>query len=67
MAGYDFTFKIVLVGDASEGKSYFARRFSHNLFSADTGITIGVDFFVRVLNILGNSIKIQILLYEIIK
>ena len=60
MAGHDLTFKIVLVGDASEGKSYFARSFSYNLFSADTGLTIGVDFFVRVLNILGKNIKFQI-------
>ena len=51
MTGYDFTFKIILVGDASEGKSYFARSFSYNLFTADTGITIGVDFFVRVLGL----------------
>lgn len=60
MAESDFTFKIVLIGDESEGKSYFARRFSYNLFSADTGITIGVEFFVRVVNILGKNIKFQI-------
>ncbi|NVM38556.1 MAG: GTP-binding protein [Candidatus Lokiarchaeota archaeon] len=60
MAESDFTFKIVLVGDESEGKSYFARSFCYNLFSADSGITIGVAFFVRMINILGKSIKFQI-------
>ncbi len=60
MAEYDFTFKIVLVGDASEGKSYFARSFCYNLFNNDTRITIGVDFFIRSLNLLGQNIKFQI-------
>ncbi|MEE9377304.1 MAG: Rab family GTPase [Candidatus Lokiarchaeia archaeon] len=60
MAEYDLTFKIVLVGDASEGKSYFARSFCYNLFNIDTRITIGVDFFVRRINMLGKNIKFQI-------
>jgi len=51
MAEYDFTFKIVLVGDASEGKSYFAKIFCYNLFNSDTRMTIGVDFFVRSIKI----------------
>jgi len=60
MAEYDFTFKIVLVGDASEGKSYLAKSFCYNLFSSDTRMTIGVDFFVRSINMLGKNIKFQI-------
>lgn len=60
MAECDFTFKIVLVGDASEGKSYFAKSFCYNLFSINTRITIGVDFFVRMINMLGKNIKFQI-------
>ncbi|TKJ24142.1 MAG: hypothetical protein CEE43_00225 [Promethearchaeota archaeon Loki_b32] len=60
MAEYDFTFKIVLVGDASEGKSYFARSFCYNIFNSDTRMTIGVDFFVRSINMLGKNIKFQI-------
>ncbi len=60
MDEYDFTFKIVLVGDASEGKSYFARNFCYDLFNSDTRITIGVDFFIRSLNLLGQNIKFQI-------
>jgi len=60
MTDYDFTFKIVLVGDVSEGKSYFARNFCYNLFNSNSMITIGVDFFVRSLNMLGQNIKFQI-------
>ncbi len=60
MAGYDFTFKIVLVGDTSEGKSYFAKNFCYDLFNNETRLTIGVDFFVRSLNTLGKNIKFQI-------
>ena len=60
MVGYDFTFKIVLVGDASEGKSYFARNFCYNIFNSETRLTIGVDFLVRRLNMHGKNIKFQI-------
>jgi small GTP-binding protein len=60
MVGYDFTFKIVLIGDASEGKSYFARKFCYDLFNSDTRLTIGVDFFVRNFQMHGLNIKFQI-------
>ncbi|MFX1366723.1 MAG: Rab family GTPase [Promethearchaeota archaeon] len=60
MAEYDFTYKIILFGDASEGKSYFARSFCNQLFMSDTGITIGVDFFVRLIEIFGIKVKFQI-------
>ncbi|MFX1501535.1 MAG: Rab family GTPase [Promethearchaeota archaeon] len=60
MAEYDFTYKIILFGDASEGKSYFARSFCNQLFMSDTGITIGVDFFIRVTEIFGINVKFQI-------
>lgn len=60
MAQNDFTFKIVLLGDESEGKSYFARNLCYNIFNEDTGIAIGVDFFVRKINMLGKNIKFQI-------
>ena len=60
MAEYEFTFKIVLVGEASLGKSYFTRNFCHNLFRSDTKMTIGVDFLVRNITTLGKNIKLQI-------
>ncbi|MFX1569067.1 MAG: Rab family GTPase [Promethearchaeota archaeon] len=60
MVGYDLTYKIVLIGEASEGKSYFARNFCYDLFNSETKLTIGVDFFVRTQNILGHNIKFQI-------
>lgn len=60
MALYDFTFKIVLLGDESEGKSYFARNFCYNLFNNDSRMAIGVDFFVRQVNTLSKNVKFQI-------
>ncbi|MFX0138520.1 MAG: Rab family GTPase [Candidatus Hodarchaeota archaeon] len=60
MVEYDYTFKIILVGDASEGKSYFARSFCRNLFDNDTRLTIGVDFLVRSISMVGKNIKFQI-------
>ena len=60
MVGIDLTYKIVLIGEASEGKSYFARNFCYDLFNNETKLTIGVDIFVRTQNILGKIIKFQI-------
>ncbi|MFW9990321.1 MAG: Rab family GTPase [Candidatus Odinarchaeota archaeon] len=60
MTEYDFTYKIILFGDVSEAKSYFARSFCQHLFMSDTGITIGVDFFVRMIQIFGINVKFQI-------
>ena len=65
MAEYEFTFKIVLVGEASLGKSYFTRNFCHNLFRSDTKMTIGVDFLVRNITTLGKNIKLPQSLYSI--
>lgn len=60
MVGYDLTLKIVLIGEASEGKSYFVQNFCYDFFNSDSKLTIGVDFFVRTQNILGQNIKFQI-------
>ncbi|MFX1574224.1 MAG: Rab family GTPase [Promethearchaeota archaeon] len=60
MAIYDYTFKIVLIGDESEGRSYFARNFCYNLFGSDTKMIIGVDFLIKSLTMLGKNIKFQI-------
>ncbi|HDZ17227.1 hypothetical protein LCGC14_1084530 [marine sediment metagenome] len=60
MVENDFTFKIIVVGDASEGKSYFARSFCYNLFNNDTRMTIGLDFFITSITVSGKNIKFQI-------
>ncbi|XP_038421422.1 ras-related protein Rab-43 isoform X4 [Canis lupus familiaris] len=56
---YDFLFKLVLVGDASVGKTCVVQRFKTGAFSERQGSTIGVDFTMKTLEIqaadLGHS------------
>ncbi|XP_023071641.1 ras-related protein Rab-43 isoform X3 [Piliocolobus tephrosceles] len=48
---YDFLFKLVLVGDASVGKTCVVQRFKTGAFSERQGSTIGVDFTMKTLEI----------------
>ncbi|XP_059796484.1 ras-related protein Rab-43 isoform X2 [Balaenoptera ricei] len=48
---YDFLFKLVLVGDASVGKTCVVQRFKTGVFSERQGSTIGVDFTMKTLEI----------------
>lgn len=57
---YDFLFKLVLVGDASVGKTCVVQRFKTGAFSARQGSTIGVDFTMKTLEIQGKRVKLQI-------
>ena len=57
---YDFTFKILLLGDASVGKTSFTKRFCYNLFNPSERLTIGVDFHVKTIDLHGKKIKLQI-------
>lgn len=55
---YDFLFKLVLVGDASVGKTCVVQRFKTGAFSARQGSTIGVDFTMKTLEIQGKRVKV---------
>ncbi|XP_043310255.1 ras-related protein Rab-43-like [Cervus canadensis] len=57
---YDFLFKLVLVGDASVGKTCVVQRFKTGAFSERQGSTIGVDFTMKTLEIQGQRVKLQI-------
>ncbi|XP_074139805.1 ras-related protein Rab-43 [Sminthopsis crassicaudata] len=57
---YDFLFKLVLVGDASVGKTCVVQRFKTGNFSERQGSTIGVDFTMKTLEIQGKRVKLQI-------
>jgi GTPase SAR1 family protein len=41
---YDYTFKIVLIGDSGVGKSCILLRFADDQFNENFYATIGVDF-----------------------
>lgn len=60
MPDYDYTFKILLLGDASVGKTSFTKRYCYNIFNPSERLTIGVDFHVKTIDLKGKKIKLQI-------
>eukprot|EP00189_Rhodosorus_marinus_P005400 CAMPEP_0113954498 /NCGR_PEP_ID=MMETSP0011_2-20120614/595_1 /TAXON_ID=101924 /ORGANISM="Rhodosorus marinus" /LENGTH=214 /DNA_ID=CAMNT_0000963651 /DNA_START=34 /DNA_END=678 /DNA_ORIENTATION=- /assembly_acc=CAM_ASM_000156 len=58
--GYDYLYKIVLVGDSGVGKSNLLTRFTKNEFNYDSRTTIGVEFATSIIKVEDKSIKAQI-------
>lgn len=58
--GYDYLFKLVLVGDSGVGKSNFLSRFTRNEFNKDSKSSIGVEFATKSIQIDGKTVKLQI-------
>ncbi len=56
----DFLFKIVMVGDASVGKTNILSRYALDRFDEDSKSTIGVDFINKDLMINDRMVKAQI-------
>ncbi|XP_064460806.1 ras-related protein Rab-34-like [Ornithodoros turicata] len=54
------TSKIVVVGDISVGKTCLINKFCHEVYDANYKATIGVDFEVEKLDILGIPFSLQI-------
>jgi len=57
---HDFLFKIMIIGDSTVGKSCIMTRFAKDTYRDNFIMTIGVDFQIRVVNLLDEIIKIQI-------
>lgn len=56
----DFTFKLLMLGDASVGKTSLTHRYITGVFVDSPRLTIGVDFFskkIRLENSNSNSVK----------
>ncbi|MFX1378743.1 MAG: Rab family GTPase [Promethearchaeota archaeon] len=60
MANYDYTYKILLLGDASVGKTSFTKRYCYNIFNPSERLTIGVDFHVKTIELNYKRIKLQL-------
>ncbi len=54
MRDYDFLFKLLLVGDGGVGKTSLTRRYLTGLFDASTQLTVGADFYAKIV-VLGNT------------
>ena len=60
MAGYDYTWKIMMLGDAAVGKTSLTLRFISGFFLQDLKLTIGVDFYSKTTNFKEKKVKLQI-------
>uniref|UniRef100_A0A7S0X0W9 Uncharacterized protein n=1 Tax=Chlamydomonas leiostraca TaxID=1034604 RepID=A0A7S0X0W9_9CHLO len=63
----DHTFKILLIGDSSVGKSSLLTRFTSGSYSEQTPATIGVDFAVKYVTLDvgdGYTKRIKLLLWD---
>ncbi|KAM8986307.1 ras-related protein Rab-13 [Guaruba guarouba] len=57
---YDHLFKLLLIGDSGVGKSCLIIRLAEGSFSGTYISTIGIDFKIRMVDIDGKRIKLQV-------
>ena len=60
MTMYDYTFKILLLGDDTSIKSAFITRYFSGFFQEDLRLTIGVDFYSKTTSFKDKKVKLQI-------
>jgi small GTP-binding protein len=60
MADYDYTFKVMMIGDASVGKTSLTLRYISGFFLEDLKLTIGVDFYSKTIEFQDKKVKLQI-------
>ncbi len=53
-------FKMIVVGDASVGKSCILARYTKKEYKLDYNVTIGVEFCSKYVKVKGNDVKLQI-------
>ncbi len=56
----NYQFKLPIIGDGGVGKTTLTHRYLHGLFKESYHLTIGVDFFLKKLDIDGKKISLQI-------
>ena len=59
MTDYDYTFKLMILGDASVGKTSLTLRYISGYFVDDLKLTIGVDFYSKTTLFNEKKVKLQ--------
>ena len=59
MTDYDYTFKFMMLGDASVGKTSLTLRYISGYFMEDLKLTIGVDFYSKTTLFNEKKVKLQ--------
>jgi len=57
---FDYTFKLLLLGDASVGKTTLTHKYVSGIFLDNPRLTIGVDFLSKKVVVDGKSTRLQI-------
>ncbi len=57
---YDYTFKLCIFGDGGVGKTTLTTRFLKSLFKPSMVMTVGTNFYNKIVEIDGKSIGLQI-------
>lgn len=60
MANYDFTWKIMMLGEKNSGKMSLTIRYISGFFLDDLKLTIGLDFFSKTTSYNEKKVKLQI-------
>jgi len=60
MADYDYTLKVMMLGDDSLGKTLLTLRYISGFFLEDHKLTIGVDFYSKTINFRGKKVKLHL-------
>jgi small GTP-binding protein len=55
-----YTLKLILIGESNVGKSSIFRQFKVEGYNPDISATVGVDFHVKIIQVNGQSIKMQL-------
>lgn len=58
--GYEFLYKILLIGDSGSGKTSILNRFIDKSFNEKYIPTVGIDFRTKIIEQDGKKIKLQI-------
>lgn len=60
MESFDYSFKTLVVGDGSVGKTSLVRRFATGQFNADYIQTIGVNLLSKIIEVNSKKIKLHL-------